>query len=93
LGGHPLILGRPWFDTSDAYIGCRTGSMIIFYGYDTKKLNLYPLAKPSMETENPFWFDCEEGDVQPMLTIGKAFSFKNETKDDTINSFISNPRP
>ena len=23
LGGHPLILGRPWLATTDAYIGCR----------------------------------------------------------------------
>jgi hypothetical protein len=65
--------------------------MIISDGYDTKKLTLYPPAKPSMETENPFWVDCEEGDVQPLLTIGKSLSFKNETEDDTINSFISDP--
>ena len=24
LGGHPLILGRPWLATADAFIGCRT---------------------------------------------------------------------
>ena len=29
LGGHPLILGRPWLATVDAFIGCREGSMII----------------------------------------------------------------
>jgi hypothetical protein len=23
LGGHPLILGRPWLATTDAFIGCR----------------------------------------------------------------------
>ena len=22
LGGHPLILGRPWLATADAFIGC-----------------------------------------------------------------------
>jgi hypothetical protein len=26
LDGHPLILGRPWLTTTDAYIGCRTGT-------------------------------------------------------------------
>ena len=29
LGGHPLILGRPWLETVDAFIGCRVRSMII----------------------------------------------------------------
>ena len=27
LGGHPLILGRPWLATADACISCRSGSM------------------------------------------------------------------
>ena len=29
LVGHPLILGIPWLATTDAFIGCRSGSMII----------------------------------------------------------------
>jgi len=29
LGGHPIILGRPWLATVDAFIGCRSGNMII----------------------------------------------------------------
>ena len=29
LGGHPIILGRPWLATVDAFIQCRVGSMII----------------------------------------------------------------
>ena len=29
LGGHPIILGRPWLATADAFIGCRLGNMII----------------------------------------------------------------
>jgi hypothetical protein len=28
LGGYPLILGRPWLSTIDAYIACRSGNMI-----------------------------------------------------------------
>jgi hypothetical protein len=27
LGGHPLILGRPWLATADAFISCRSGDM------------------------------------------------------------------
>ena len=26
LGGHPLILGKPWLATTNAFIGCRLGS-------------------------------------------------------------------
>ena len=33
----------------------------------------------------------EEEGVQPLLTIGKAFSFKDETEDDAINNFNSEP--
>jgi hypothetical protein len=47
LEGHPLILGRPWLATADAYIGCRTGNMTITRGGVTKNLILYPPAKPS----------------------------------------------
>lgn len=38
LYGHPLILGRPWLATTDAYIGCRTGSMTITRGNAVKNL-------------------------------------------------------
>jgi hypothetical protein len=36
LGGHPLILGRPWLATTDAFISCRSGSMKISNGYEMK---------------------------------------------------------
>ena len=39
LGGNPLIFGRPWLATTDAYISCRSGSMTIFYGSTIKNLN------------------------------------------------------
>jgi hypothetical protein len=42
LDGHPLILGRPWLATADAYIGCRQGSMTITRGSNIKNLALYP---------------------------------------------------
>ena len=46
LGGHPLILGRPWLATVDAFISCRSSSMTISNGYETKQLTLYPHATP-----------------------------------------------
>ena len=59
---------------------------------DTKNLTLYPPARPSLEAETSLWIEQEEEeDVQPLLTIGKALTFKDETEDDAINNFISEP--
>jgi len=33
----------------------------------------------------------EEEGVQPLFTIGKALTFKDEIEDDAINNFISEP--
>ena len=38
LGGHPLILGRPWLATADASTECRSSDMFISDGNYTKKL-------------------------------------------------------
>lgn len=80
VGGHPLILGRPWLATMDAYIGCPSGNMIIYNGHNTKNLVLYPPAelKPSIKPaggkkalakKEP---KMENEEVRPVLTIGQA---------------------
>lgn len=46
LGGYPVILGRPWLATTDAYIGCQSGDMTISNGNSTKKLALYSPVQP-----------------------------------------------
>ena len=33
----------------------------------------------------------EEDGVQPLLMIGKSLTFKDETEDNAISSFISEP--
>jgi hypothetical protein len=91
LGGHPLILGRPWLATINAFIGYRYGSMTISDGYDTKKLTLYPHATPSVEPKKSLWMDIEDESALLMLTIGKSLSFKDETEDELINCFIYDP--
>ena len=91
LGGHALILVRPRLATVDAYISCRSGSMTIFDGMETKSLTLYPPARQSLEAETSLWIEQEEEDVQPLLTIGKALTFKNKIEDDAISNFISEP--
>jgi hypothetical protein len=42
LGGHPLILGRPWLAIVDAFISCRSRDMTISHGDSVKKFTLYP---------------------------------------------------
>ena len=37
------------------------------------------------------WVGFDEDDTLPILTIGEALQFKDETEDDPINSFISSP--
>eukprot|EP00253_Pinus_taeda_P030537 PITA_30537 len=70
LGGHPLILGRPWLATADAFISCRSGDMYIYDGNSTKNLNLYPPAKAITEIGDNEWID-DEDTIQPVFTISE----------------------
>ena len=66
--------------------------MTISNGTEITNLTLYPPAWPSLEVESPLWMEPkEEEGVQPLLTIGKALTFKDETEDDAIHNFISEP--
>ena len=52
--------------------------MTISNGTETKSITLHPLARPILEVETPLWMELEEEDgVQPLLTIGKALTFKD----------------
>eukprot|EP00253_Pinus_taeda_P026992 PITA_26992 len=91
LDGHPLILGRHWLATADAYISCRQGNMIITRGADIKNLVLYPLAQPSVTIvkTNKHHVSYLTDNIRSPLTIQKALDFKDQTEDDAINNFIS----
>jgi hypothetical protein len=91
LGGHTLILGRPWLATSDAFISCRSGSMTISNGYETKQLTLYPHATPLINNDNSLWVDFDDQTTQPILTIGQALTLKDAIEDEVINNFICEP--
>lgn len=91
LGGHPLILGRPWLATTDSFISCRSGSMTISNGCETKKLTLYPHATPMTNNDNSIWLDYDNDAAQPILTIRQALSLKDTTEDEVINNFICEP--
>ena len=93
LEGHPLILGRPWLATEDAYISCQTGSMMISRGNSVKKIFIYPPAKPSLPTikihKHPetYW----EHNIRPPLMLVEALEFKNQTEDDMITNVMNQP--
>eukprot|EP00253_Pinus_taeda_P035930 PITA_35930 len=91
LDGHPLILGRPWLATVDAYISSRQGNMTINKGPDVKNLVLYPPAQPSLPTikTNQYPVSYLTNNIRSPLTVQKALDFKDQTEDDSINNFIS----
>lgn len=62
LAGYPLILGRPWLATADAYISCRARSMTIKNGHMSKQLVLYPPTQPLLEHDLPLWLEEEDED-------------------------------
>ncbi len=53
LTRYPLILGRPWLATANAYISCRAGNMTIKNGHMSKQLTLYPPAQPLLGHDLP----------------------------------------
>lgn len=77
--------------TVDAYISCKTRDVTISNGVTTQKLVLYPPSQPSPVSRNPLRVGFDENDTLPILTTRKALQFKNETEDDSINSFNSSP--
>lgn len=57
LGGHPLILGRPWLAIADGFISCRSRDMYIYDGSSKNKFNFYPPAKEITEVGDDEWVD------------------------------------
>ena len=90
MGGHPLILGRPWLATTDAFIGHRYGSMIIAHGDERKHITLYSLAQsPSLES---MLKEQEQEQTKSVLSINQFFDFgEEEENEDLMDLFISEP--
>ena len=66
--------------------------MTISDGISKKNLTSYPPSRLISDAKIPLWMDLEEEeDIQPLLTIGIALTFKTKTEDDTICNFISEP--
>ena len=95
LGGHPLTLGRPWLATIDAFIGCRTGNMIITHGNENKQIILYPPTQKPSIVDKLSWLDetkqQHEEVIQPILSINQAFDFREENNEYLLDYFILEP--
>ena len=71
-GGNPMVLGRPWLTTVEAFIGCRSGDMYLSRGNSLKQVSLYPPVKDITKMQDETWFDKEPSDgegSQPIFTI------------------------
>lgn len=97
LIGYPLILGRPWLATLDAYISCRAGNMTIKNGHMSKQLVLYPPTQPSLEHELPLWMEEEEEEdgvyYTQLYTLETTMGGGQIDEDDLIENILQNPTP
>jgi hypothetical protein len=96
LTGYPLILGRPWLATVDAYISCRAGNMTIKNGHMSKQLVLYPPAQPSLEHDLPLWLEEEEEDEvysAQLYTLEATMGGGQQDEDDLIEHILQSPTP
>lgn len=84
LGGHPLILGRPWLATADAFIGCRSSDMFISDGNSTNKFTLYPPARITIDIETEEWIEDGE-DIQPIFVTEQV-----KDEDQLLNLLENN---
>lgn len=70
--------------------------MTIFQGQSLKKLNLYPLSKPLLKVDEPFWIDLEEentlckDDVQHVLTIKRTLALKFLDENIMMSNYMKN---
>lgn len=77
LGGYPVILGRPWLATADAFIGCCSGDMTISDGQSIKKLALYPPARPQPDLSQPVWPNVGE-EIEEANSLAQLMMIQNE---------------
>jgi len=99
FNGYPLILGRPWIATADAYVSCRARNMTIKNGCLSKQLVLYPPAQPSIEHDLPLWLEEEEEDEvyhttsHPICTLYAIIGGGKPDEYDLIDQILQNYPP
>lgn len=74
--GHPMVLGRPWLETTNTIIGCRNGKMTISNGSHNQTVSIFPPTKKTSEV--PLWLENSYGNEDCMfllLTIEQSRGF------------------
>jgi hypothetical protein len=90
---YPLILGRPWLATIDAYISYREGNMTITNGQSQNQLVFYPPSQPLMIENFPMWIEEEEEDlipisIYPICTLRTTLTNTQIDEDTVISNFL-----
>jgi hypothetical protein len=88
--GHPIILGRPWLATANAFIGCHGGDMFISNGISSQKLTLFPPAQ--LVTEELWWLKCpyyKNDKEEPLLSVDEFHALQEPIEDDILSQFLS----
>ena len=83
LTRYPLILGRPWLATIDAYISCQAGNMTIKNGHMSKQLIFYPPTQPLLEHDLPLWLEEEDEDevyFAPLCALETAMGWNHKMR-------------
>lgn len=96
LTGYPLILGRPWLATVDAYISCKARNMAIKNGHMSKQSVLYPPSQPSLEHVLPLWLEEDEEDEvysSQLYTLEATMGGGKPDEDDLIKHILQSPTP
>jgi hypothetical protein len=88
--GHPVVLGRPWLATTDAFINCQFGDMTISNGTHSQNLVLFPPAQPAQEIhvwlKNPYG---EEDCIKPLLTLEKVKVMQEQSDEQVLSLFLA----
>ena len=95
MGGYPLILGRPWLATTNAYIACQSRKMTISSGFHTKNLTLYSPTQPLLLDDQVVWpnlgyDDLEAKSIHQLMMIGRESFIDDQEEDKIISSIILN---
>jgi hypothetical protein len=88
--GHPVVLGRPWLATTNAFISCWSREMTISNGSQSQKIILFPPTQRA--TKVPFWLENpygEEDCTQPFLTLEQVKGVQEQTEEKILSLFLA----
>jgi hypothetical protein len=87
--GHPVVLGRPWLATADAFINYQSSEMTISNGTHSQKLVLFPPAQPAQEI--PIWLENpygEEDCIRTLLTLKQVRGMQEQSYEQVLSLFL-----